>query len=81
MIGAERKLTQPKTQRRDRAQERDSIPRPDAADAVAIYDGQQIVGTCVKRDDSFFSFGADRILIGEYRTLHEAVRALPQVRR
>ena len=60
-----------------RAQERRGIPRPDAADAVVIYDGQVFLGTCVERDRSFLCFGADQIFVGEYRTCVEAMRSLP----
>jgi hypothetical protein len=49
VIGAKANLTQPKTQRPDRAQERYGIPRPDTAGFVSVYDGAQFLGTCVAR--------------------------------
>ena len=61
-------------------QGRRSIPRSDAAGAVAIYDGQQFLGTCVEHEHSHFAFDAGGTLIGEYATRLAALRALPRVR-
>jgi hypothetical protein len=53
---------------------------------LAVTDGTIAVGTVMERDHSFFSYGTDEVLIGEYPTLAAAVRSLPgtdgaQVRR
>lgn len=61
-------------------QDRRGIPRPDAADGVAVYDGRHIVGICVEHDGSHFSFGNDGVLIGEYATRLQAARSLPRAR-
>lgn len=57
------------------------IPSANNPGALSVTDGTIAVGTVVPSGDgSFFSFGVDEILIGEYRTLPEAARSLPRVR-
>ncbi len=46
---------------------------------MSVCDGHEHVGTIVPCDGSFFTFGVDDILIGEYSTQSEAMRALPRV--
>jgi hypothetical protein len=45
---------------------------------LAVTDGTIAVGTVMERDHSFFSYGTDEVLIGEYPTLAAAVRSLPR---
>jgi hypothetical protein len=83
VIDRNAKTNGPKTQRRlgkVNADLRSPIPHANSANAPAIYDGQDKVGTIVERGGSHFSYGNDDVLIGEYRTRLEAVRALPQGR-
>ena len=40
-----------------------------------MTDGTIAVGTVMERDHSFFSYGTDEVLIGEYPTLAAAVRS------
>ena len=63
-----------------------TIPSARAFGFLAVTDGTIAVGTVMERDHSFFSYGTDEVLIGEYPTLAAAVRSLPgtdgaQVRR
>lgn len=54
------------------------IPNPHtAAGALAVADGHVTVGYVVEHDGSFFAYGADQILIGEYSTQRAAMRAIP----
>jgi hypothetical protein len=50
------------------------IPRPDSPGALAITDGVHHV---VEAGRSFFSFGPDEILIGEFETRALAIAAIP----
>jgi hypothetical protein len=54
-----------------------AIPRSNAPGALAVTDGSEFVGSIVKHDHSYFSFDADGILIGEYRSLQAAMRSVP----
>ena len=53
------------------------IPSPNDAAACWIYDGQTAAGILIERDRSFFVFGTDGVLIGEYETRRAAMRAIP----
>jgi hypothetical protein len=53
------------------------IPHAHAPEALAVTDGQDCIGHIVARDGSYFAFGADDILLGEFSTQREAMRALP----
>ncbi len=53
------------------------IPDPRAPGALTVTDGHEHVGTVVPCDGSFFAFGTDNVLIGEYRSQAEAMRAIP----
>ncbi len=55
------------------------IPRLNIATASAIYDGAQLAGFIIEHDGSWFAYGRDHILIGEYETRAAAVRAVPKV--
>ncbi len=57
------------------------IPEPHAAGALTVTDGQDMIGTIVERDHSHFAFDTGGVLVGEYRTRAEAMRALPRTRR
>jgi hypothetical protein len=54
------------------------IPSPNIADAVAVTDGRVVAGYIVKFDGSFFSYGSDHILIGEYGTRAAALASIPK---
>jgi hypothetical protein len=53
------------------------IPRLDSPDALAITDGVHHAGTVVESGRSFFSFGPDKILIGEFKARAQAIAAIP----
>ena len=53
------------------------IPSPNAVDALWIYDGQTAAGILIERDRSFFVFGTDGVLIGEFDNRRAAMRAIP----
>jgi hypothetical protein len=50
---------------------------PHVPGSLAVTDGHETIGHIVIRDGSFFAFGIDDILIGEFDTQRKAVRALP----
>ena len=53
------------------------IPNAHVPEALAVTDGQDCIGHIVARDGSYFAFGADDILLGEFSTQREAMRAIP----
>jgi|HubBroStandDraft_4_1064222.scaffolds.fasta_scaffold432450_2 hypothetical protein len=53
------------------------IPRPDSPGASAITDGVYHVGTVLEAGHSFFSFGPDEILIGDFETRAQAIADIP----
>jgi hypothetical protein len=55
-----------------------TIPSARAFGFLAVTDGTIAVGTVMERDHSFFSYGTDEVLIGEYPTLAAAVGSLPR---
>jgi hypothetical protein len=57
---------------------RSIIPSPHSADSLVVTDGQQAVGKIIYHDGSFFAFGADDILIGEYHSRQAAMRSIPR---
>jgi hypothetical protein len=54
------------------------IPRATASDAMRVFQDQNFIGCVIERDGSWFSFDADGILIGEFRSFRESVRAIPR---
>jgi hypothetical protein len=50
---------------------------PHVPGSLAVTDGRETVGHIVVRDGSYFAFGIDDILIGEFDTQSKAIRALP----
>jgi hypothetical protein len=50
------------------------IPHPHVAN---VTDGTETVGFLVASDGSFFSFDRDAVLIGEFATQRQAMRAIP----
>jgi hypothetical protein len=55
-----------------------AIPDPHTDSASAVTDGAVMVGRIVQQDGSFFAFDANFVLLGEYRTLRAAIRAIPK---
>jgi hypothetical protein len=54
------------------------IPNPrTTVGALAVTDGHFTAGYVVKLDGSYFAYGADEVLIGEYSTQRAAMRAIP----
>jgi hypothetical protein len=53
------------------------IPKANAPGALHVSDGADACGTIVERDGSFFTFDIDGVLVGEYPSQREAVRACP----
>jgi len=53
------------------------IPSPRAAGALSVTDGGDTIGSIVIRGESFFSFDADGVLLGEFDTQRDAVFAFP----
>jgi len=74
-----RRVDKAKRARAGKQVARRNIPASSAANALAIYDGQDIVATCVERDGLHFLFGPDDELIGEYPTRAATMAALPSV--
>jgi hypothetical protein len=58
--------------------ESNAIPYARARGAIDVSDGLFKVGTIVQRDKSFFAFGLDEVLIGEFASLQLAMRAIPK---
>ncbi len=54
------------------------IPNPRTTPgALAVTDGHDTAGYVIEHDGSFFAYGADQILIGEFPTRRAAARAIP----
>jgi hypothetical protein len=54
------------------------IPNPHTtANSLSVADGTETVGFLVASDRSFFSFDRDGVLLGEYPTQRQAMRAIP----
>ncbi len=53
------------------------IPSARAPGALTVCDGTTMIGGIVVRG-SFFAFAADGILLGEFATQQEAMRAIPK---
>ena len=53
------------------------IPNPRVANALRVADGTETVGFPVESDGAFFSFERDGVLIGEFATQRQAMRAIP----
>ena len=53
------------------------VPSPNDVGACWIYDGRNPAGILIERDRSFFVFGTDGILVGEYTTRRAALLAIP----
>jgi len=56
---------------------RNYIPSARMAHALAVTDGGTCIGRIVAHDGSYFAFGTDVVLLGEFSTQREAMRALP----
>jgi hypothetical protein len=54
-----------------------TIPSHRAANALAVYDGHDVLGYVVEHDGSHFSFDQDGTLIGEYASRTLAMRSIP----
>ena len=52
------------------------IPNPNSPHALAVTDGTTTVGAIVPHDGSYFAFDVDDVLVGEYATQREAMRAI-----
>jgi len=60
----------------------DSIPKADAVGRRGAYDGTTFAATVFfESDGSYFSFDSEHILIGEFDTHADAVRAIPAMGR
>ncbi len=57
---------------------KNTIPDPHDDGALTVTDGQEIAGSIVERDHSFFAFDNRGRLVGEYGTCAEAMQALPK---
>ncbi len=55
------------------------LPTARTSVALAVTDGHNTIGYVIEHDGSYFAYGADQILIGEFKTRREAVRAIPSV--
>jgi hypothetical protein len=53
------------------------IPSMNAAGALAVYDGQIRSGTIVEHDGEYFAFDSSGTLLGEFATLSEATKVIP----
>jgi hypothetical protein len=58
-------------------QKQNPIPPAHSAGALTVTDGTVKVGSIVIWDGSYFSFGADETLLGEFKFQREAMRAIP----
>jgi hypothetical protein len=64
-----------------KAARRSSQPRrPTAGQALAVYDGQQRVGSVLERDGEFLAFDNRDRRVGVFTNQSEALRALPSAR-
>jgi hypothetical protein len=57
---------------------RSGIPSAHAPGALAVTDGSMFIGSIVTTDGSFFAFDATGVLVGEFATQRQAVRAIPK---
>ncbi len=48
---------------------------------MAVTIGTKTIGYVAEHDGSYFAFDLSEELIGEYKTQHEAVRAIPKTMR
>lgn len=55
-------------------------PRPTADHAIAVYDGQQRVGSVVERNGEFLAFNVHDRRVGVFTKQSDAKRALPATR-
>jgi hypothetical protein len=62
---------------RKRISKCNDIPHAHAPGALAVTDGGTCIGRIVVRDGSYFAFETDNVLVGEFATQREAMRALP----
>jgi hypothetical protein len=54
------------------------IPNPrTAAGALAVADGHVTVGYVIAQDGSYFAYGADQVLIGEFKSQRAAMKSIP----
>jgi hypothetical protein len=54
--------------------------RPTVDHALAVYDGQQRVGSVVEHDGEFLAFDVHNRRVGVFTNQREALRALPAAR-
>lgn len=52
------------------------IPDPHGPSALALNDGQDLIGHVVKQDDEYFAFDANDKCLGTFDTLIEAARKI-----
>jgi hypothetical protein len=55
-------------------------PRPTADHALAVYDGQQRIGSVVERNGEFLVFDIHDRRVGVFTNQREALRAIPAAR-
>lgn len=55
-------------------------PRPTAGHALAVYDGQHLVGSVVERNGEFLAFDVHDHRVGVFANQREALRAIPAAR-
>jgi hypothetical protein len=55
-------------------------PRPTANHALAVYDGQHLVGSVVERNGEFLAFDVHDHRVGVFANQREALRAIPAAR-
>jgi hypothetical protein len=53
------------------------LPSLNSPNSLAVYDGQQRLGTIIKQDGEFFAFDGDGRCVGTFDTQIEAVRKIP----
>jgi hypothetical protein len=53
------------------------IPNALMAHSLAVTDGGTCIGRIVAHDGSYFAFGTNNVLVGEFATQGQAMRALP----
>jgi hypothetical protein len=58
----------------------DRAPRPTAGHALAVYDGQHLVGSVVERNGNFLAFDVHDRRASVFTNHREAMRALPPAR-
>ena len=57
------------------------IPKADTPGALFVSDGTDPVGSIVVIDSSYFAFDLEHILIGEFASQREAMRAIPKLKK